>query len=66
MSNPATIQTRNRKLELFYHLHGVEFRRQYKDADGMTIWEYEPTAENYHIRNEFLVGQRRLNERKGA
>ena len=66
MSNPAMIQTRNRKLEVFYHMHGVVFVRQFKDCDGMTIWEYEPTAENYHIRQEFIEGQRRLSARKGA
>ena len=65
-TNHETIQTRNRKMELFFHMHGVSFIRQYKDVDGMNVWVYDATPENLRIREEYLVGQRRLNEKKGA
>lgn len=60
-----TITTRNRKLEQFLYLHGIDYVRCLKDEDGMTVWEYERTQEILYIVNEFKVAQERR-AKKGA
>lgn len=59
------IEVRNRKLEQFYFLHGINYTRFRKDPlDGMTIWEYEDNEENRRILEEFRVAVRRREEQK--
>lgn len=59
------ITTKNRKLEQFFYAHGVDFTTCSKDEDGMTVWTYERTTENEHIREEFrIAAARRM--KKGA
>jgi len=61
----TTIITSSRKLEQFFYLHGINFIRQEKDEDGMTVWVYERTPENIRILEEFhLAVVRRM--KKGA
>lgn len=59
------IVTRNRKLENFFFLHGVDYVALRKDEDGMTLWEYEDNEENRNIVAEFKQAQERR-MRKGA
>lgn len=58
------IVTRNRKLEQFLFLHGVDYIAVGKDEDGMTVWEYERTEEIVRITQEFKLAQER--RKKGA
>lgn len=60
-----TIATRNRKLEQFFFLHGVDYISVCKDDDGLTVWHYERTEENVTIMNEFRLAQQRR-AKKGA
>ena len=60
------ITTRNRRLEQFFFLHGVDYISVGKDEDGMTIWVYEINPENIRIVREFQVAQKRRNAKKGA
>ena len=40
------IATKNRRLEQFYFMHGVDYTKTYKDyEDGLTVWEYEENEE---------------------
>lgn len=59
------ITTKNRKLEQFFYLHGVDFTSCGKDEDGMTVWFYERTPENERIAEEFRDALSRRNK-KGA
>ncbi len=59
------IVTRNRKLEQFLFLHGVDYIAVGKDEDGMTVWEYERTEEIVRITQEFKLAQERR-AKKGA
>ena len=61
------IETRNRKLEQFYFLHGVDYVRWRKDDEGLTVWEYEDNEENRRIHEEFrLAIKRREAQREQA
>lgn len=54
------IEVKNRKLEQFYFLHGVDFTNCRKDyEDGLTVWEYEDNEENRRILEEFRTAIRR-------
>lgn len=59
-----TVITRNRKLEQFIFLHGIDYVSTGKDEDGMTVWEYERTEEIVRITQEFKLAQER--RKKGA
>lgn len=59
------ITTRNRKLEQFLFLHGIDYIMVFKDEDGMTVWKYENTQETTYIVNEFRIAQQRR-QKKGA
>ena len=54
-----TVITRNRKLEQFIFLHGIDYVSTGKDEDGMTVWEYERTEEIVRITQEFKLAQER-------
>lgn len=60
------IEVRNRKLEQFLFLHGIDFIGCEKDPlDGMTVWTYEDNEENRRILEEFrLAIKRREAQRK--
>ncbi len=61
------ITTRNRKLEQFLYLHGIQYIIVRKDEDGMTVWEYQHTKEVADIVEEFHLVQKRISRReKGA
>lgn len=61
------ITTRNRKLEQFLYLHGIQYIIVRKDEDGMTVWEYQHTQEVAEIVEEFHMVQKRISRReKGA
>lgn len=60
-----TVITRNRKLEQFIFLHGIDYVSTGKDEDGMTVWEYERTEEIVRITQEFKLAQERR-AKKGA
>jgi len=60
-----TITTRNRKLEQFIFLHGIDYVSCGKDEDGMTVWRYECTEEILWIVKEFKQAQERR-MKKGA
>lgn len=60
-----TIVTRNRKLEQFLFLHGIDYTAVGKDEDGMTVWRYERTEEILWIVDEFKKAQQRR-MKKGA
>lgn len=64
MDNPIT--TKNRKLEQFYYVHGVDFIDCSKDDDGMTVWSYERTPEAESILAEWKLAQDRRAQKKGA
>ena len=64
--NTNVITTRSRKLEQFFYAHGVDFLSCGKDEEGMTIWTYEGTEENYNIVEAFKRGIARRAEKKGA
>lgn len=54
------IEVRNRKLEQFLFLHGIDFIRCEKDPlDGMTVWTYEDNEENRRILEEFRLAIKR-------
>ena len=59
------IETRNRKLEQFFFLHGIDYIAVGKDEDGLTVWRYERTEENVTILREFRLAQERR-AKKGA
>ena len=59
------IITRNRKLEQFFFLHGVDYIAVGKDEEGLTVWHYERTEENVTILREFRLAQERR-AKKGA
>ncbi len=59
------IATRNRKLEQFFFLHGIDYIAVGKDEEGLTVWQYEKTEENITIMNEFRLAQQRR-AKKGA
>ena len=48
------IEVRNRKIEQFLYLHGVDFISQDKDLEGLTVWRYEDNKENRRIIDEYL------------
>lgn len=52
-------ETRNRKLEQFLFLHDIEHIGFRKDADGMTVWQYESTPELKRVVQEFREIQAR-------
>ncbi|MBE5789849.1 MAG: hypothetical protein E7325_09405 [Clostridiales bacterium] len=59
------IEVRNRKLEQFYFMHGVDYTKTYKDyEDGLTVWEYEDNEENRRILEEFRLAVRRRDAKK--
>lgn len=45
MNESKTIKTTSRKLENYLYLMGIPPLRTFKEWDGMTVWEYEDTAE---------------------
>lgn len=59
------VTTRNRKLEQFLFLHGIDYKAVGKDEDGMTVWEYDETEEIKWIVEEFHKAQERR-AKKGA
>ena len=60
------IVTRSRRLEQFFHVHAIHFVRQYKDEEGMNVWEYARTPETERILAEFKAVLARISEQKGA
>ena len=52
-----SIEVRNRKIEQFLYLHGVDFVDTGKDIDGTTFWRYEDNEENRRIIDEYLRAQ---------
>lgn len=61
------IEVRNRKLEQFYFLHGVDFIQCEKDPmDGMTVWTYEDNEENRRILEEFRIAIRRREAKRNS
>ncbi len=59
------IATKNRRLEQFYFMHGVDYTKTYKDyEDGLTVWEYEENEENKRIQEEFRLAIRRREEQR--
>ena len=63
--NQSPITTRSRKLEQFFHMHGIDFLRYEKDDENMTVWVYERTPETERILDEFRTAQARRTK-KGA
>lgn len=59
------ITTKNRKLEQFFYVHGIDFMNCSRDEDGMTVWTYERTEENERIVEEFRTAVSRRTK-KGA
>ena len=60
MEGGTMIEVKNRKLEQFYFLHGVDYVEVKKDpADFLTVWLYEDNEENRRIRDEFRLAIRR-------
>ena len=59
------IITRNRKLEQFFFLHGIDYIAVGKDEEGLTVWQYERTEENVTILRGFRLAQERR-AKKGA
>lgn len=55
----VTIKTRNRKLEQFFYMHGVDFVDCSKDDEGMTVWTYVRNEENLNIVDEFNKARQR-------
>ena len=53
MNEQKTIKTTSRKLENYLYLMGVSPLRMFKEWDGMTVWEYEDTAEFRLIVDNF-------------
>lgn len=51
------IEVRNRKVEQFFYLHGVDFVTTWRDPDGLTVWGYEDNKENRRIIDEYLQAQ---------
>ena len=62
------IEVRNRKIEQFLYLHGVDFTSQTKDQDGMTVWRYADTEETKRIIDEYFkalaIRQRQKTEKR--
>lgn len=64
-NSSVTFTTRNRKLEQFLYLHGIDYVSWDKDDDGMTVWTYKRTPEVEHIAEEFRIAAQRR-ELRGA
>ena len=61
------IEVRNRKLEQFYFVHGVDFVTCRKDPfDDLTVWEYEDNEENRRILEEFRIAIKRREAQRKA
>ena len=59
------ITTKNRRLEQFYFMHGIDYANFYKDMDdGLTVWEYDDNDENRRILEEFRTAIRRREAQK--
>ena len=62
---PEMITTKNRRLEQFYFMHGIDYASFYKDMDdGLTVWEYDDNDENRRILEEFRTAIRRREAQK--
>lgn len=60
------IEVKNRKIEQFYYMHGIDFVSCRKDQeDGLTVWTYEDNEENRRILEEFRTAIRRREAQKG-